>query len=106
MDLKWLISLLFGSGLLFTVGGYFINRFKANERKTEAICLGVQALLRDQLIKAYNKCSEKGYAPIYAKENFDNMWKQYHNLGVNGVMDEIHEKFMKLPDREVENNEH
>lgn len=102
MDWKWLLSLLFGSGLLVSAGGYFIRRFKANERKTEAVCLGVQALLRDRLLTSYNKHLEKGYAPIYAKENFENMWKQYHNLGVNGVMDDIHEKFMKLPDREVE----
>ena len=105
MDWKYIISLLFGSGVLFSVGGYFINRFKANESKTEAVCLGVQALLRDRLLTAYNKYSEKGYAPIYAKENFENMWKQYHNLGVNGVMDDIHNKFMALPDKEVDHNE-
>lgn len=90
-------TLLFGSGLLVTVGRYFLKRFKANEAKTEAVCLGVQALLRDRLIHEYNKYVDKGYAPIYAKENFENMWTQYHNLGVNGVMDEIHVTFMKLP---------
>ena len=105
MDITWLISLLFGSGVLVSAGGYVIKRFKANEQKTEAVCLGVQALLRDRLLTSYNKYSEKGYAPIFAKENFENMWKQYHNLGVNGVMDDIHVKFMALPDKE-ENNEH
>lgn len=105
MDFKWWISLLFGSGLLITVGKYFINRFKANEQKTEAVCLGVQALLRDRLIHLYNKHAEKGYAPIYAKENFNNMYTQYHNLGENGVMDEIKDKFLALPDKEVEHNE-
>lgn len=95
---NWL-TLLFGSGLLATVGRYFYNRIKANDQKTEAVCLGVQALLRDRLIATYNKYSEKGYAPIYAKENFENMWIQYHNLGANGVMDEIHEKFKDLPDK-------
>ena len=34
---------------------------------------------------------------IYARENFENCWKQYHSLGVNGVMDDLHSKFLKLP---------
>lgn len=59
--------------------------------------MGLQALLRDQLIHNYNHYVDKGYAPIYAKENFENMWLQYHNLGANGVMDDIHERFKTLP---------
>ena len=105
MTVSNLLTLLFGSGLLVSVGRYFMGRFKANEQKTEAVCLGVQALLRDRLIATYNHYLEKGYAPIYAKENFENMWTQYHNLGANGVMDEIHEKFKDLPDRRREENE-
>lgn len=97
MTLSNILTLLFGSGLLVTVGRYFMGRIKAIESKNEAVCLGVQALLRDRLIHEYNKYMDMGYAPIYAKENFENMWKQYHNLGVNGVMDEIHKKFMELP---------
>lgn len=104
MTVSNLLTLLFGSGLLVTVGRYFMNKIKANERKTEAVCLGVQALLRNCLIEEYNKYSNKGYAPIYAKENFENMWTQYHNLGANGVMDETHEKFKGLPDRRLEEN--
>ena len=59
--------------------------------------LGVQALLRAQMISDYNKWSEKGYAPIYARQNFENCWAQYHSLGANGVMDDIHRKFLALP---------
>lgn len=99
MSLYNILSLLFGSGTLVTLVTYFRTRFKANEQKTEAVCLGVQALLRDRLIQSYNHYAEKGYAPIYAKENFENMWQQYHNLGANGVMDETHKKFLALPNR-------
>ena len=58
---------------------------------------GVQALLRAQMIDDYNRYVEKGWAPIYAKENFENCWKQYHALGANGVMDHLHGEFLKLP---------
>ena len=58
---------------------------------------GVQALLRSQMISDYNHYTKKGYAPIYAKESFENCWQQYHNLGANGVMDDLREKFLNLP---------
>lgn len=58
---------------------------------------GVQALLRAQMINDYNKYSELGYAPIYARDNFENCWKQYHSLGKNGVMDDLYKKFLELP---------
>lgn len=97
MNIWNILSLLFGSGILITAWRYLYSRIKANDQNTAAVQLGVQALLRDRLIAEYNKYSEKGYAPIYARENFENMWTQYHNLGKNGVMNEIHEKFKDLP---------
>lgn len=72
--------------------------------KTDALALGVQALLRAQMITDYNHYSEKGYAPIYARENFENVWTQYEALGENGVMADIHAKFLALPTRK-ENEE-
>lgn len=62
-----------------------------------AIQLGVQALLRAQMINDYNHYQGKGYAPIYARQNFENCWQQYERLGKNGVMDDLHKKFLALP---------
>jgi hypothetical protein len=98
VDIQFILSFLFGGGVLVSFGKYLLNKIKANDEKTDAVCLGVQALLRDRLIQSYNHYNEKGYAPLYAKENFENMWKQYHALGVNGVMDRYHDAFMLLPD--------
>ena len=97
MNLYQLLSLLFGSGLLTTILIAVWKKIKQNEKKTESVQLGVQALLRDRLYSTYMKYAEKGYAPIYARENFENMYKQYHTLGANGVMDDIYHKFMGLP---------
>lgn len=71
--------------------------FKIIFNHIKGVKLGVQALLRAQMIHDYNKWTERGFAPIYARENFENCWQQYHSLGVNGVMDDIHVKFMALP---------
>lgn len=97
MELYQILSLTLGSGLLITILTGVWKRIKQNESKTESVQLGVQALLRDRLYSTYLKYAEKGYAPIYARENFENMYKQYHILGANGVMDDIYKKFMALP---------
>lgn len=82
---------------------YLLTKIKQNRDSNKSLRLGVQALLRSQMITDYNKWCEKGYAPIYARENFENCWKQYHELGANGVMDDIHSKFLDLPIEKEEN---
>lgn len=88
MRLNWGWVLSFGT-FLTTLILYFWRRLKAVER-------GVQALLRDRMVDMYERYSEKGYAPIYAKQNFENVWKQYEALGKNGVMKQIHDSFIGL----------
>ena len=83
--------------LILMIVKYMLNQIKQNRKDTEAVKLGLQALLRSQMISDYNKYSEKGCAPVYARDNFENCWKQYHSLGANGVMDDLHEKFLDLP---------
>ncbi len=61
---------------------------------------GMQALLRDRLYELYGKCIRKKYATIEERNNFNNMYQRYHNLGQNGVMDDIYHKFMRLPTKE------
>ena len=70
-----------------------------------ALQLGVQALLRAQMINDYNRYLDKGFAPIYARQNFENCWKQYERLGKNGVMKDIREKFLALPTQLKKENE-
>lgn len=66
-------------------------------RQERGVRKGVQALLRAQLIHDWNYYNDKGYAPIYARENFENVYQQYHALGANGVMDDLRNKFLALP---------
>lgn len=98
---QWLC--LFGVPVIIAgIIKYLTSLIKKNKDDTVALKLGIQALLRSQMIADYNKYSEKGYAPMYARENFENCWKQYHSLGANGVMDDLREKFLDLPVREKE----
>lgn len=91
------VSILSATGLLGIGTRVVITRLKTQENRQKALEFGVQALLRDRMLHNYNKYSEQGYAPIYAKENFENMYRQYHELGGNGVMTQLHIEFMELP---------
>lgn len=96
---KYWVEWLFG--IVVAVLGFLIRkinaRVKETQGKNDAIELGVQALLRSQMIDDYNHYLEKGYAPIYARESFENVYRQYKSLGGNGVMTDIHEMFRALP---------
>lgn len=70
---------------------------KAQNNVNKAMKLGLQAILRDRLLQSYRYFSQKGYAGPDDRTNFMNMYKQYHSLGANGVMDDIHDKFLALP---------
>ena len=90
---EWLCIL----GIPAIVAGFVTWLVRTRYAQMKGVKLGIQALLRAQLIADYNKWSEEGYAPIYARQNFENCWYQYHALGANGVMDDIHAKFFELP---------
>ncbi len=92
-----IISVISATGILGIGTKSVITRLKHQEHRQKALESGVQALLRDRMIYNYNKCIEQGFAPIYAKENFENMYQQYHELGGNGVMTRLHAEFMELP---------
>lgn len=98
-----IISVLSASGILGIGTKAILTRLRNQETRQKAVESGVQALLRDRMLHNYNKYTELGYAPIYAKENFENMYKQYHGLGGNGVMTQLHADFMELS-TEKENN--
>ncbi|MBQ2348409.1 MAG: hypothetical protein II388_08590 [Clostridia bacterium] len=82
---------------MFSVLVWFYKIIRKQNDQYTALKLGLQAMLRGQMINDFNHWSEKGYAPIYARENFENLWQQYHSLGANGVMDDIRKKFQELP---------
>ena len=62
-----------------------------------AVKKGVQALLRDRLIQGYKFYRAQGWADEDDRANLENVYVQYHNLGANGVMDNLRGRFLDLP---------
>lgn len=64
----------------------------------------IQAMLRDRLYELHSIVCKQGYTTLSQRENFENMYIQYHSLGRNGVMDTIREEFFSFPTEEAMNN--
>lgn len=92
-----------GIGMLIT---YIVTELRARKRRQDAVKTGLQALLRDRIIQAYNHyVTEKKWIPIYAKDSLVSCYESYENLGANGVIDDLMTEIKNLPNyREDEEN--
>jgi len=96
---QWLCLLGIPS-LLTGLGGFILVQVKQNR----AVKLGLQAILRDRLLQAYEFYGHRGWANYDEKQNVLNLYTQYEILGPNGIMERKHHVFLELPDEVPENN--
>ena len=100
--LSYLIPTILG-GLL----GFISTKLKKNKEKEEeekkkinVLEQGVQALLRNEIIRRYREFESKGEISILDQENLDEMFIQYQNLGGNGtvkkMMNDLYELKTKI----------
>lgn len=77
------------------------NKFSANSKKTkfetEIQKLALQALMRIELRRYGKIYLAQGWVDDADKYDYDNLYTRYHNLGKNGVMDDMYVKVMALP---------
>lgn len=98
MDKATILTLLGSSGIISVLTGVLLAKMRKASEDSKALRRGVQALLRHELYDLYYEYAQnRKYAPVSVKEDFENMYDQYHSLGANGVMDGIHEEFKLLP---------
>lgn len=102
--LPYLINIC--SGIILAIATYVINTNgkrrdedkERQEERTKALSDGVQALLRESIVSNYNKYSDKGFCPIYAKESTKRVYKAYEKLGGNDVATELYQKLIHMPE--------
>lgn len=76
---------------------YLFALYRAKKKENNALKAGLQALLRDRIIQAYNHyVQDKGWIPIYTKESIDACYKSYEALGDNGVIDNLMQQINEL----------
>jgi len=94
--LSKIIDICLAAGLPVLGGAMWIG-FKIVIKNVKAVKLGTQASLRNSMVQMWETYSALGYAPIHVKDDFENVYQNYHALGVNGVMDSLRTKFLELP---------
>ena len=80
-------------------------RMKEEKARNEAIAEGVQSLLRESIVGNYNKYSDKGFCPIYAKESIKKVYEAYHDLGGNDVATSLYKKILEMKEEGDDDNE-
>lgn len=86
------------SAVVGAVVGAVIKNIKGSHRKQKAIMSGLQSMLRGEIVKQHEKYTERGYAPVYAKDALTRQYESYHDLGGNGVITELYHEIMELPE--------
>lgn len=89
--LEFLFGLLSGAIL------YILKKIYGLYKRQKAVEQGVQALLRNELIRRYREYESKGEISILDKENIEHMFKEYTNLGGNGTVKAMYEDLLELP---------
>lgn len=97
--LTFILSIL--SGYLTVKFNKLNQKYKVQQERWIATQNGVQALLRNEIIKTYNHYMEKGFIPIHERDNLNNLYKQYKNLGGNGTIPRLMEELEDLPIYEI-----
>ena len=70
---------------------------KELEDKLQVLCAGVQALLRNKMRELNEVYQVVGWCTVEQKDNFNNLYEQYHRLGSNGVMTHIKDEILAMP---------
>lgn len=98
MILSYIVPTVLGAIL-----GFITTKLKKNKKKDKAIEEGVQALLRNELIRRYREYKIKGEMTILDRENIEAMFKQYKNLGGNGTVKELMDELLEVPTKVIKN---
>lgn len=89
---KWAVPFLLGA-IAAGIGTWFGVRRK----QTKAMRAGMQALLRAEILRSYEKYMEKGFCPLYAREALAREYTAYHDLGGNDVATDLYHQICELP---------
>lgn len=91
---KYWLQEIFGAICIFI--GYMFKRILKLWKRQQAIENGVQALLRNELIRRYREYEIKGEISILDKENITHMYEEYKNLGGNGTVEKLYDELLDL----------
>lgn len=70
------------------------------DKHKDAVSNALIALLRDRIVHLYDDFAEKGFCTVTERENANDIYKAYHDLGGNDIATDLMNKIMKMPTEE------
>ncbi len=95
--IDWVVPFLCG-GVLSGVTAYV----RTQRKHTNALEVGVQCLLRAEILRCNEQYTAKKWCPVYAKEALKRAYSAYHTLGGNDVATRLYEEVLSLPSADTE----
>lgn len=83
-------------GLAITGLTFCVNHIRKKLNEHEYVKEGMVALLHDRLFQSGMYYLNKGEISVSELQNFEDLYKAYHNLGGNGTGTEIYERVRDL----------
>lgn len=93
---EWL-TLFAAPSLIFTIYELFTKFVFKKSNGSAAVKKGIQIILMRELMQDYRKYMADGSIDIMDKQIYEKMYLAYHNLGKNGVMDNMYQEVINLP---------
>lgn len=84
-------------------GGYKVlsKRVQQQLKDQKSLCNGTKALLRNEIIRSYDKYTDQGWIPLYGLENVLEMYSSYHCLNGNGSITKLVGELKQLPAKDT-----
>ena len=91
--INWVLTCILGA-----IAAFLGAKLRAARKRESAVQNGLMCLLRNEIIEAHDKYTDRGFCPIYKKEAIRKSYESYHDLGGNGLVTKLYEDIMKLPE--------
>lgn len=95
--IKYWVEALFG-GILAALAAVY-KMLLTERKRRKALEAGVQAMLRNDIIKLADKYLDAQEIPVYGMETIEHLYNAYHQLGGNGTITKLVEEVKRLPTR-------
>jgi hypothetical protein len=66
---------------------------------------GMRSLLKNEIVRIYEKYTCLGYCPSYMKENLNDIYSSYHGLKGDGMATSMFNEILKLPSKKGDDTE-
>ena len=80
-----------------SVSGKLKEKFERDAAEQHLTKEAIKAILRNQMLAIYNRSEERGYIGDWDRDNFEQLFQIYTELGGNSYMHTVNTKVLMLP---------